>query len=259
MSIDYYIVAGLLLFDLSNIYAQTTPVSEINKFYASSFLSSSKVSDYGPENICDFDQSTAWVEGVKGDGVDEWVATYLGHSDNSNEVSKIFVGIYYGYQKSRETLSNNGAPTSYKISLFISSKQIDEKIFNTYIFEGEEESDCWGGFANCSFDLPKGLPIQGNIWIKVELLKVRPGVKYKDTAISEVIVNFLGANPFNAKEKIPNRLKNKNYEGFYVMNEKQVAIEYVGSECGPEINLFEFNGKEWKYINKKYFNGYWTG
>ena len=254
-----YLLISLLM--MMPLYSQEVPVSKINKFAASSFLPSSKVSDYEPENICDFDQSTAWVEGVKGDGVGEWVAEYLGHTDNLNGTSKIFVSIYYGYQKSLESLSNNGAPTSYKVSLFVDSKKIDEKIFNTYIYEGEEESECWGGIGNalCRFDLPLGFPMQGNIWIKVELLKVRPGIKYKDTAVSEVIVNFVGANPFNAKEKILNILKNKNYEGFYVLNEKQVAIESVSYDCGLEVSLFEYNGLEWKNKSKKYFNGYWPG
>ncbi len=164
-----YLLISLLM--MMSLYSQEVSVSKINKFAASSFLLSSKVSDYGPENICDFDQSTAWVEGVKGDGVGEWVAAYLGHTDNFNGTSKIFVGIYYGYQKSLESLSNNGAPTSYRVSLFIDSKKIDEKIFNTYIYEGEEESDCWGGFAKCRFDLLLGFPMRGNIWIKVEIIK----------------------------------------------------------------------------------------
>jgi len=63
-------IIALLL--ISNIISQSIPVSEKNRFASSSFLPSSKVSNYGPENICDFDQSTAWVEGVKGDCVGEW-------------------------------------------------------------------------------------------------------------------------------------------------------------------------------------------
>ncbi len=90
--------------------------------------------------------------------------------------------------------------------------------------------------------------------------KIRVGIKYKDTAISEVIVNFEGANPYKVKEKLQNILKDSDhYQGFYVLDEKQVAIEYVSSECGPEISLFEFDGIEWKNKSKKYFNGYWTG
>jgi len=238
------------------------PVSEKKPFACSSFLKPSKISSYGPENICDFDQSTAWVEGVKGDGVGEWVALYLGNTQNLKQTKRVLGAIYYGYQKTRETLSNNGAGTSYLISFFVDTRKIFEKIVNTYIYEGEEESDCWGGFGNAKFDfnISDQFSTNGIVWMRIEIKKVRTGLKYKDTAISEVVLNFEGANPYNVKETLLLELKNKNhYEGFYVLNDKQIAVENIYSECGPEISLYEFDGFKWRLKSTKYFNGYWIG
>ena len=249
-----FLLFTLIFNQTSNSFSQIIeiPVSEQNPFVCSSYLPSSKVADYGPENIFDFDQSTAWVEGVKGDGVGEWVATYLGHTSNLSGTKKIFIGIYSGYQNSREVLANNGAPTSYLITLFIDSKKIFTKVLDTYIFNGEEESDCYGGECNTvSYELNTGFPTQGNVWIKIEILKVRAGLKYKDTAISEVILNFEGSNPANFRQQAIQLIKSeyrknqKNIEqNLYVLNEKKITLNLSGSECGDMCTLFEYNGKE---------------
>ncbi len=64
---------------------------------------------YSPRNIQDNDPTTAWVEGVKGDGVGATISFYTNKSHNQGEAFLIdSIGIINGYAKSPTTFKNNG-------------------------------------------------------------------------------------------------------------------------------------------------------
>lgn len=177
------------------INAQVIPVSESNPFSCSSFLKPSNVADYKPGNICDFDQSTAWVEGVEGDGIGEWVAIYLGRLEELKDISELDIKVYAGYQKKIDSFENNGVPVGLKFELFLD----DQIVSAGRMYEPLDEWELRGE-RNISLITNVNLDLKGSIWLKVTILKVKKGKRWDDTAISEIVCNFKNANPNDLKE-----------------------------------------------------------
>jgi hypothetical protein len=72
-----------------------------------------ELGEYGAHNLFDMDGTTAWVEGVKGDGIGESV--YVGMGDRLNEI----ICIVNGYQKSGDLYFKNNRPKILRLSLFV--------------------------------------------------------------------------------------------------------------------------------------------
>ena len=225
----------ILIISSSFIKAQEiiVPVSEKNRFACSSFLKPSKVSSYGPENISDFDQSTAWVEGVKGDGIGEWVAIFLGKLDELKDISEVEVTLFAGYQKNIESFKNNSIPTKLQVELFV-----DKKVVSSSILTEPEEN--WQAGTR-KINLKPTLPDKksGSIWLKVTILKVLSGEKWTDTAISEVLCNFKHADPHSVKMSISKFCKAINEKNFrviqdYTSQDVQDIINGFTNEFAPE-------------------------
>jgi len=81
------------------------------KVCASSELLASKFSDrYSVKNAFDGDPKTAWVEGVKGDGEDEFIVV-----DFQKQVKLDGVILYPGYTKNAKTFTKNSVPREIEI------------------------------------------------------------------------------------------------------------------------------------------------
>lgn len=214
------------------------PVSEKNRFGCSSFLKPSKVSSYGPENICDLDQTTAWVEGLKGDGVGEWVAIYLGEIEDLKDISELEITIYPGYQKNNDTFENNSVPTRLKFELNL----VDQVASSEIMFEPKDKYELRGA-RKITLKTTSTQPKQGSVWLKITILKVQKGKKWDDTAISEIVCNFKNANPFNIHSIInqfQNALNNRKESQIKLMSKLNVNKIYSAftNQYEEELNPF---------------------
>jgi len=163
-------------------YYNTGPYS----ITASSYLKSNNDTiNYLPENAHDGNLSTAWVEGVKGYGIGEYIVYYFEHT-----MARITeVRVANGYVKTDKTWRENSRVK--KLNMYV-----DDKLFailhledssNEQIFKFEPigykrpadiESDDWY-YSGKYTQLPT--------WtLKFEILEVYKGDKYDDTAITQI-------------------------------------------------------------------------
>lgn len=137
---------------------------------ASSTLAASKVSSYEANNLHDFKLKTAWVDGKEGYGVGEEIEIKFELGEGQLKLTHI--DIFNGYCKSEATWKANSRVKTFAISI-----------------NGKEEGKLhlWDTYLGQRFELGS---LGGNITLKLKILEVYPGTKYKDTAISEI--NFDG-------------------------------------------------------------------
>lgn len=152
---------------------------------ATSTLQSEGSNNYEVSMLEDGQRSTAWVEGVKGDGVGQRITmTFLrpdGADEAGDEAIKIpFHGILLtnGYAKTPEVWSRNGRVK--KLLVWLNSQRM------------------------CYLDLDDDIYPQEFLWtpnlvmvgegdvISLEIVEVYPGSRYEDTAISDL--GFYGAH-----------------------------------------------------------------
>lgn len=144
---------------------------------ASSHLSTYKNINYNPKNAHDLSYKTAWVEGVTGDGIGEYLTYHF--LPESPRITKII--IVNGYVKSPKAWKNNSRVKTLKLywneKPFAILNLQDSKAEQIFNFEpiGYNERDDWK-------QLSKMPP-----WtLKFEILEVYKGDKYDDTAITEI-------------------------------------------------------------------------
>ncbi len=137
---------------------------------SSSFLSSNnKAYNYVPLNAHDLNFKTAWVEGVKGNGIGEYLEYRF---DNTHpRVTEII--IHNGYVKTDKAWKENGRVK--KMKMIMNGKPYalldlkDTKAAQHFKFE------------------PLGRRQDGrDLYIRFEIMEVYPGSKYEDVAISEI-------------------------------------------------------------------------
>ncbi|GEM_PF-2373576 len=149
------------------------------KVWASSTLQSKQPGRYSVKNVFDGDSTTAWVEGVEGDGTGESITVEF-----LENVTVKGCLLFPGYTKSLKTLIENVIPTYIRII-------VDGKPFSDYeIFYSEIDTS---GFSDCVPADPINLnprfiifdkPIVGKLF-ELQITGVLPGMKYSDLAISE--------------------------------------------------------------------------
>lgn len=133
---------------------------------ASSYLKEANGVQHPPGNLTDWERN-AWVEGVDGDGIGEFVTLTL---KKPAKVGR--VGIQNGYTKSRALYFANNRAAQFNVSVN------DGKPFQVEVPDEFLEDELFW------FDLPKSsAPVKT---IKFEIVAVHPGTTYKDTAISDI-------------------------------------------------------------------------
>ncbi len=148
---------------------------------SSSSLSANGTRNYKSGNAHDFDINTAWVEGVDGHGIGEWLEYEfdLTHQpEHQIGITKIYIA--NGYRKSKSLWEKNGRVKTLKVYLdgvyFITLELLDA-------FEFQEIS------------IPKiMLPQEKILKIRFEIAAVYPGSKYQDTCISELLFDGVGVH-----------------------------------------------------------------
>jgi hypothetical protein len=150
---------------------------------ASSSLPREKRTSYGPENVLDGNPKTAWCEGVEGNGEGEWLAVYTGRDGDADTAP--FLSLSNGFQASAALRAMNGEASQWRVELLAGDHRVDELLVS-------------GPALAQSIIFQKPLPPKANpVWVKLTIVKVRPGAKYQDTCISDIEVGFpqTGAMP----------------------------------------------------------------
>lgn len=142
------------------------PVFTITK--ASSSAKPYKSFSYTPDKTMDKDNSTAWLEGVKGDGINEWIE----FSADTEQYVNGFV-LYNGYQKNKTTYINNGKVK--KILLTFSDDSTLEYELPTQNFEESQNGN--------TIKFSEQIKTKS---IRFTILEVDKGTYYDDTAINEI-------------------------------------------------------------------------
>ncbi len=144
---------------------------------ASSYLKPTKLLTYEPENIHDLSYKTAWVEGVPGYGIGEYVDYHFPPQTPRITTIKVI----NGYVKSDQVWKDNSRVKTLNMylngELFAILHLEDCKNEQSFHFEpiGSDERENW--------DLLLAQP-----WwtIRFEIAEVYTGDRYEDTAITEI-------------------------------------------------------------------------
>ena len=147
--------------------------AEIGTPVASSYLRSQGSHNYKPKNLHDFNHETAWVEGVKGYGIGEWVK----YSFPAQRTKVTRITILNGYVKSDKAWRENARVKRLKV--YYNNRAI-------YILELQNSRTVQ------IFNVDTLGSDYHNWDLKFEILDVYPGTKYKDTAISEILFQGTG-------------------------------------------------------------------
>lgn len=132
---------------------------------------SSSLKDYEPELTIDGKLDTAWLEGVRGNGIGEWL---MYSAESEQTVSSIT--IYNGYLKNDKVYANNGRIKKFSIE-FSDGEIITEDIPKAKYSEAEK------GYT-ITFDSPKVTSS-----IRLTILDAYQGAYYTDTGISGIAFN----------------------------------------------------------------------
>ncbi len=140
---------------------------------ASSFLASQSGNTYHASNAHDFDLRTAWVEGVRGCGIGEYIEYYF--EALSPRITEIRV--YNGYYKSEKAWEDNSRIKKFK--LYINNKPYAIlELQNTRTVQKFKVEPLQSKVKN------------KDLVLKFEILEVFEGKKWDDVAVSEI--NFDG-------------------------------------------------------------------
>ncbi|HFI0452867.1 TPA: DUF805 domain-containing protein [Streptococcus suis] len=140
----------------------------ITNISATSYLSEPQHHlEHLPKNVIDGDRTTAWVENVSGQGIQESITLTLDGIYNISQMS-----IYSGYQLSDDIYYKNSRPA--RIRLTFSDNSYQELDINDQM--GEQ-----------LIELPQSVNTSS---VTVTILKTYFGNKYEDTAISDI--RFIG-------------------------------------------------------------------
>jgi len=176
------------IFDIRHQVYGDLEISAISHFYkASSTLGSTSRHSYELSNLADCDLSTAWVEGDPEYGIGvqlyftvkpaSWVAdTYPSILEQDTNYLAIYIN--NGYVKSDESWRNNS-----RIKTFNICRETGEVIHTVFLRD------------TAGVQMIRQVPFPADVydvnWY-IEIIEVFPGLRWKDTAISELRIQLGG-------------------------------------------------------------------
>ncbi|NMB64112.1 MAG: hypothetical protein GYA16_04495 [Spirochaetes bacterium] len=135
---------------------------------ASSYLPPYKDIKYEPFYARDNKLTTAWCEGVKGDGIGEWIQFTLSAWESYGEIINVYrILIVNGFAASKELYYANNRVKKLQIEFSEGQKKILELkdgVLDYQVFVVHTKTK----------------------WVRMRILEVYKGKKYDDTCISEV-------------------------------------------------------------------------
>lgn len=140
--------------------------------------------NYGRKNLFDGDLSTCWAEGVKNNGIGETIELSF-----NKEVNIGVIGLINGNTFNKDTYYQNARVKKLKIQIIDDNKEnVLEKIV---IFDDKSYEQIDKNYIHKSMQIIKdfgdGFDVE-NKKIRLTILEVFPGSKYKDTCISEILL-----------------------------------------------------------------------
>ena len=226
-----------------------------------------KIGKYAVGNIIDKNISTAWVEGVKGDGIGEYVLLA------SKEIPGT-ISIYSGYSKNISLFNKNNRPSKLKVSLYFGMAdswggeygdyyrvvKYPEDYFlllkdtihlQTFNFPFKDNKEL-SAFRDRSLEVLKKLgrkkgvpPFPGppdTKWIvKLEIAGVYRGSKWQDTCISEVFFNDRYISDVHSYKYVNVQKVNENEEGDKII---MTAGNTAGSAGGKEKSVILYESPD---------------
>ena len=151
---------------------EETPVEILPPVFSKAKASSS-VKPYGSfsytaEKTIDSDNSTAWLEGVKGNGINEWIE----FSADTEQYVNGFI-LYNGYQKNEKTYINNGKISKLLVT-FSDGTNLEYELQKQNFKESQKGNTI--KFTE---------PVKTNS-VRFTILDVEKGAYYEDTGINEI-------------------------------------------------------------------------
>ena len=141
--------------------------------------------NYHPSYVLDENPATAWVEGVDGYGEGQSLTTIPLSPLSSARALRL--RIWNGYQKSKALFAKNAAPRRIRVAVLdptggeVTGREV-------------ELQQAWGP-QTVVVDVP---PKRGLSAVRIAVVSVYPGTKYKDTCVSDVLVDVDSDVPHNA-------------------------------------------------------------
>ena len=158
------------------------------------------VDTYDYYKINDDNPETAWVEGVKGDGIGEYVYIHVvsnnvGYEDFPDNSLQITVNIINGFAKNLNLFNKNNRVKKAELKIFDCALRVGQNDMirkNKPILYITKTIDLADNMDPQTFTFvitPKDRYSEGNIvafFLKLTILDVYHGTKYQDSAISEL-------------------------------------------------------------------------
>ena len=166
---------------------------------ASSTLSSKSGKLYRAENVRDHNIETAWVEGVEGNGIGEWIEILVCKDLPMNYLDNMTIMIIPGYAKDRKRWEKNNSVKKARLTFKTSSVSWDTIVeFKALPAFGKGSSipTLYLKLSDWESKLNRAKTSLITLWCRLTILEVYPGTKYKDTCISEFEAFF---SKFNGK------------------------------------------------------------
>lgn len=179
-----------------------------SKIQASSVLKPSKDFDYKAENAHDFDKRTAWVEGVSGYGIGEFLEYEFVGGNYETPITKVI--LINGYVKSESAWKNNSRVKKLKMYL----NGVPYAILNL------QDNSNFQTFSIGEITPKKDETVR----LKFEIIDVYKGAKYNDTAIGELEFDGLGCLCVSEGSKVIKNGQEVNIENITV-NDSILAFD----------------------------------
>lgn len=140
--------------------------------------------NYHPNYAFDGDPNTAWVEGVEGDGVGQWLEWPISRLESAQAFK---VRIRAGYHKSKALLAANNAPNQVQLELRDPSGRV--------VAQQKWSLQPTLGWQETILEVPGARDVAA---LRLTILGVRPGSKYRDTCISDLETLVRSTVPYKA-------------------------------------------------------------
>tara|TARA_Y100001972_G_C7662015_1_gene334058 strand:- start:872 stop:2092 length:1221 start_codon:yes stop_codon:yes gene_type:complete len=160
---------------------------------ASSSLASQGVNTYSPTNAHDFSYKTAWVEGVKGYGIGEYLLyKFAAENPRINTIK-----VVNGYVKSQSAWNNNSRVK--KLNMYVNNELFAYLNLKDVKAEQHFSIPAIGNGDRANYD---ALKKKGDWTVKFEIAEVYEGAKYDDVVISEIFFDGLDVHCFAAGTRV---------------------------------------------------------
>jgi hypothetical protein len=194
LSFDEYKKSDLeRLKKFSSRWSSFHPDINLDWLTLSTTASSTLGNAYRGANICDGNISTAWVEGVEGNGIGEWIKIEIEAGSWLEEItttpfSIISIATIPGYGKSEKTWIENNRVKKLLVVIYTPPQAVPEENEWVVLRLNLRDENKFQVFT-----LPVDLmtssidEMKKTVWLKIE--EVYKGTKYEDTCISEFVMS----------------------------------------------------------------------